>query len=179
MMTASARERSSAGGPISGAEVGALLRQARRVRGLTQRDLASRTGIAQTTIARIESGRTHPTTATVARLLAGTGFRAQIELVNTIRPSELLDRHRDAILAAAAKRRISRVRVFGSVARGADGPDSDLDLLVDFKPEASLFDQAGFAGDVEDLLGVGVDVVSADALAPPRDRNILRDAKDL
>lgn len=177
-MTASAH-RHSATESDGGVDAGALLRQARRARGLTQRDLADRTGIAQTTIARIESGRTHPTTATLARLLDGAGYRARIELVNTIRPSELLDRHRDAILAAAANHRISRVRVFGSVARGADGPDSDLDLLVDFEPEASLFDQADFAGEVQDLLGVGVDVVSAESLTPPRDRNILRDARDL
>lgn len=160
-------------------DIGALLRRARSQRGLTQRDLASLTGIAQTTIARIESGRHMPTMATLTRLLEGAGFRATISLVNTRHPSELLSQHRDAILEAAARHRISRVRVFGSVARGEDRPDSDLDLLVDFENDASLFDQAEFAGVVEDLLGLHVDVISAGGLNSSRAKFILQDARDL
>lgn len=160
-------------------DIGALLRRARSQRGLTQRDLASLTGVAQTTIARIESGRHQPTVATLSRLLDGAGFRATISLVNTRHPSMLLDQHRDAILEAASRHRISRVRVFGSVARGEDRPDSDLDLLVDFENGASLFDQAEFAGEVEDLLGLHVDVISADGLNPSRAKFILQDARDL
>jgi uncharacterized protein len=52
------------------------------------------------------------------------------------------------------------MRVFGSVASGEDVPGSDLDLLVRFAPGASLFDQVGLAQDLEDVLGVRVDVVS-------------------
>jgi predicted nucleotidyltransferase len=68
---------------------------------------------------------------------------------------------REEILAAARRRRASRVRVFGSVARGEAGPDSDVDFLVDFDPEASLVDQVGLIDDLQGLLGVGADVVSS------------------
>jgi predicted nucleotidyltransferase len=51
------------------------------------------------------------------------------------------------------------VRVFGSVVRGEDGPESDVDFLVDFEQEADLFDQIGLKQDLEELLGCGVDVV--------------------
>ncbi|HUY98543.1 MAG TPA: nucleotidyltransferase family protein [Verrucomicrobiae bacterium] len=61
---------------------------------------------------------------------------------------------------------VAGVRVFGSVARGDAGPRSDVDLLVDFEPEASLLDQVGLFHDLESLLGVPVDVVSSGGLRP-------------
>jgi predicted nucleotidyltransferase len=73
---------------------------------------------------------------------------------------------RDEILAAARRRRASRVRVFGSVALGDAQLDSDVDFLVEFDPEASLVDQVGLIQDLERLLGVGVDVVSSGGLRP-------------
>jgi uncharacterized protein len=53
------------------------------------------------------------------------------------------------------------VRVFGSVARGTDGPDSDIDLLVDLPAGTSLFTLARLENDLADLLGTKVDVVPA------------------
>ncbi|MDA8281916.1 MAG: nucleotidyltransferase domain-containing protein [Actinomycetota bacterium] len=85
---------------------------------------------------------------------------------------------REAILAAARRRRASRVRVFGSVARGDAGPSSDVDLLVDFGAEASLLDQIGLSQDLETLLGVPVDVISTGGLRP-RHRRIRDEAIDL
>src|SRR5438067_11954936 len=79
---------------------------------------------------------------------------------------EGLRRRRAEILGVARKRRARRVAVFGSVARGEAHPDSDLDLLVDFEPGASLLDHIGLFQDLEDLLGVGVDVVARSALKP-------------
>jgi uncharacterized protein len=88
-------------------------------------------------------------------------------------------RHRRAeILGVARKRRARRVAVFGSVARGEAHPDSDLDLLVDFEPGASLLDHVGLFQDLEELLGVGVDVVARSALKP-RDDRIRAEAVDL
>ena len=69
---------------------------------------------------------------------------------------EGLRRRRAEILGVAQKRRAHRIAVFGSVARGEAHPDSDLDLLVDFEPGASLLDHIGLFQDLEDLLGVGV-----------------------
>lgn len=76
-----------------------------------------------------------------------------------------LRRRRAGILGVARKRRARRSAVFGSVARGEAHPDSDLDLLVDFGPGASLLDHIGLFQDLEDLLGVGMDVARS-ALKP-------------
>jgi predicted nucleotidyltransferase len=66
---------------------------------------------------------------------------------------------------------ISNIRVFGSVARGEAGGDSDLDLLVDVASGRGYFDMAGFALDVEQLLGVYTEVATVAGLkARIRDR---------
>lgn len=66
------------------------------------------------------------------------------------------------------------VRVFGSVARGEAGPDSDLDVLVKFEAGRSLLDLVGIQQDLEELLGCKVDVVSERALRS--EDEILREA---
>lgn len=71
-----------------------------------------------------------------------------------------------------------QVWVFGSVARGVDGVDSDLDLLVRFAPEASIFDLVEFEGDLASLLGVRVDIVSEGGLTD-RHEAIRRDSQPL
>lgn len=83
---------------------------------------------------------------------------------------ELLRRARTPILAAAASRGLSDVRVFGSVARGDAGAASDVDVLVHPASDASVFDLAGFKADVEELLGVRVDVVSDRGVGPRMER---------
>jgi uncharacterized protein len=72
---------------------------------------------------------------------------------------ELLHEKRDEILALAAKHKAHNVRVFGSVVRGDEGPESDVDFLVAFDDHASLFDLIGLIQDLEELLGREVDVV--------------------
>ena len=89
-----------------------------------------------------------------------------------------LRRRRAEIVGVARKRRAHRIAVFGSVARGEAGPDSDLDLLVDFEQGTSLLDHIGLFQDLEELLGVGVDVVARSALKP-RDEHIRAEAVDL
>lgn len=65
--------------------------------------------------------------------------------------------------------------MFGSVARGDDGIQSDIDFLVDFEASRSLVDVAGLILDLQDILGVPVDVVEASTLVPG-DEDILADA---
>lgn len=66
----------------------------------------------------------------------------------------MVRRAREPILRAAQRRRLSNVRIFGSVATGRATPESDIDLLVHPEPDASLFDIAGFMSEVEDQLGI-------------------------
>jgi uncharacterized protein len=61
--------------------------------------------------------------------------------------------HRDAILKLAAEYGASNVRIFGSVARGEATPESDVDVLVSFPPDRSIFDLTGLWLDLKELLG--------------------------
>lgn len=90
----------------------------------------------------------------------------------------LVASRRDQVLAIASRHRASRVRLFGSAARGEDRPDSDIDLLVDFDEGSSLFDLMHMSRELEELLGRSVDVVSAGGLKS-RDQAILAESVDL
>ncbi len=139
----------------------------RQAAGLTQRQLSSLSGVAQSNIAAYESGSRRPSEQMLERLMAAA----------VPRPSLPLARHRVEVLAAAGRHRAHDVRVFGSVARGDDRPGSDIDLLVTFDPHASLFDQVELAHELQELLGVGVDVVSEGGLHEGHE--ILRQARPL
>ena len=75
-----------------------------------------------------------------------------------VKPSILLDENREAIRAAAERNRTANPRVFGSVLRGDDREDSDIDILVDALPGTTLFDLGGLHEELSELLGVRVDV---------------------
>jgi predicted nucleotidyltransferase len=81
-------------------------------------------------------------------------------------------------VSVAAAHGASNIRVFGSVARGTAGPDSDIDLLVDFEPGRTLVDHVRLWRDLESLLGRTVDVVSAGGLTD-RDDDIRTDSLTL
>ena len=77
-----------------------------------------------------------------------------------MRPSEALSQHRDAVCLAAARYRVANPRVFGSALRGDDRDGSDLGLLVDTLPGTTLFDLGGLQDELQELLGVSVDVLT-------------------
>lgn len=83
---------------------------------------------------------------------------------NGLGPSEILQPKRKEILAIARRHKVTRLRVFGSVARSAAREGSDVDLLVEFLPEATALDQVGLILDLEKLLGRRVDAVEESAL---------------
>lgn len=66
---------------------------------------------------------------------------------------------RTEVLDVCARNGASNLAVFGSVARGEQDGESDLDLIVDIEDGRSLFDLAGLIDDLEDLLGCPVNVV--------------------
>ena len=73
---------------------------------------------------------------------------------------EIRSHYRDRIMAAAEKRGARNIRIFGSVARGDQRYNSDIDFLVDFEPGRSLLDLTGLWLDLEAVLGCKVGVVS-------------------
>jgi uncharacterized protein len=79
------------------------------------------------------------------------------------------------VTAAAARRGVSNVRLFGSVARGEEAADSDIDLLVDLPDDASLFTVARLQRDLEEILGAHVEIVPAGDLKPTVRANVERD----
>ncbi len=81
-------------------------------------------------------------------------------------------------MALAQGHKAIRVRLFGSVVRGETGDSSDVDFLVDFEPGASAIDQVGLVRELQELLGLAVEVVSADGLQR-RHEGMVREAIDL
>ena len=142
-----------------------MLHTARVRAGLTQAGLAARSMVAQSNIAAYESGRRPLSDAMLTRLVSAMRER----------PSELVRRHCAEIRAIVGANRGQSIKVFGSVARGEDTPDSDVDLLVRMASDASLFDLVRMRRGIEELLDRKVDLVSEGGLLE-RDRHILGEA---
>jgi predicted nucleotidyltransferase len=98
--------------------------------------------------------------------------------MTTATMDELRER-RTEIMAIARARGATRVRVFGSVARGDATEGSDLDFLVDLEPGRSLLDLGGLLMDLQDLLQRDVDVVTERGLRPRVAKRVLADAVEL
>src|SRR5215212_986392 len=112
----------------------ALLREARQRSGLSQAELGRRAGVTQSMISAYESGQRQPALPTLARLIQAAGLQLRVSLDET-QPEplsgpvgQIVRQRRREVVAAAEAHGASRVRVFGSVARGEDGAGSDVDL---------------------------------------------------
>jgi len=84
-----------------------------------------------------------------------------------------------ALRALCKTHRISRLRVFGSVARGEADPQSDLDLIADFSSPVGLFDIVGIEGELSRLFGMRVDLLTEGAISPYIRERITDDIKVL
>jgi uncharacterized protein len=89
---------------------------------------------------------------------------------------QLLREKRDDIKRIAARHGAYNIRVFGSVARGEAGPESDIDILIDVGPTTSSWFPAGLVLDLEDLLGRRVEVITEKALNPELRDHVLCEA---
>lgn len=156
-----------------------LLREARSRRRMTQRELAKAAGVKQSVVARIETGSRQPSVPTLIRLITAAGFDLHSTLSNTARPSQLVVKYRDQLRELGEDYGINRIRVFGSVARGEDRPNSDLDLLIDLASDAAPLAHLGFAEAAENLLGCHVDAVTTSSLHEMLRSTVLAEAQDL
>lgn len=137
-------------------EIADRIRAARANTGLSQSAVAARAGTTQSAIARYETGAVTPNPETFARVMAAIGYT----------PSQALRRHHDRVLGLVAQHGVRDVRIFGSTARQEDTCMSDLDLVATFSPQVSFVDISAFQEDLESVLGVPVDIISAGGLRP-------------
>ncbi|MDB9516647.1 nucleotidyltransferase family protein [Roseofilum reptotaenium CS-1145] len=93
---------------------------------------------------------------------------------------DLLQEKREQILELAEKHGAFNVRVFGSVARGEETEESDIDFLIDYDLERiSSWFPVGLIHDLQDLLGCKIDVVTESGLKPRVRDNVLQDCIQL
>jgi predicted nucleotidyltransferase len=93
-----------------------------------------------------------------------------------LKPSTALELKRAAVREVTSRFRAANPRIFGSVLHGTDRDGSDLDLLVDALPGATLFDLGGLQVELEDLLGVSVDLLTPGDLPPKLREKVLAEA---
>jgi len=134
--------------------------------GLSQSELARRAGVSQPNTSAYEHGRRTPSPGVLNRI------RRALQR----RPSEVLAEHLDEVRALIKRHHATEPHIIGSVARGSDREASDLDLMVTFGKEASLFDEFALHLELEELLGVKVDVVASDATVGRVARSARKDA---
>lgn len=146
-----------------------LIRDARMRAELTQVQLAARAGVTQSVISTYENGRREPSLAALQRLLLAAGFATVIDLEPLADPPPLRERvaaHREQLHGLVRRYGARNPRLFGSVARGEDGPDSDVDLMIDLPRGLGIFTLMRIQDEAEKLLGVRVDVVAANGMPP-------------
>jgi predicted nucleotidyltransferase len=152
---------------------------------LSQTELARRAAVAQSVISAYEADRREPGLGMLTKLIEAAGH----ELIVDVRPSATfrrgvpdtrlgrrLRRRRRAVIDVATRRGGHNVRVFGSVARGEETDDSDIDLLVDLDSGVGLVGLVGLGRELTELLGADVDVVPGDALKPGLRDRVLAEA---
>jgi predicted nucleotidyltransferase len=93
-----------------------------------------------------------------------------------MRPSVALDMKRIAVREAVGRFRTANLRVFGSVLHGTDRDGSDIDLLVDALPGATLLDLGDLEDELKSLLGVDVDLLTPEDLPPMFRDKVLAEA---
>lgn len=141
-------------------DYGRFLRSRRAILSMSQRDLARRAVVKQPLIAAIESGTRVPS----------ADARAALEKALAIRPAAALSARRDQVCELFNRAGLPEPQVFGSVARGDDDTDSDIDLLVEFSDQHDIIDKLTLEHDLEALLTFKVDLIDARATGPVIDQ---------
>lgn len=92
---------------------------------------------------------------------------------------QILEQKREDILKIASRYGARKVRIFGSVVRGEDRPDSDVDFLVELEDGRSLMDLGGLLMDLQKLLGRNVDIVTEKGLHWYIKQQVIREARPI
>lgn len=127
---------------------------------MTQTALARAAGTSQAAVARYEAGLTEPGLATLERLVGACGRRLTVSTAPRFPGprGRTLERMRPQVLEACARHGARGAQVFGSVARGEDRPDSDIDLLVELDEGRTLLDLEELQIELAEILDVAVDI---------------------
>ncbi|WP_036289200.1 nucleotidyltransferase family protein [Methylosinus sp. PW1] len=96
-----------------------------------------------------------------------------------MKPSVALQTNREAIRAAVGRNRAANPRVFGSVLHGDDEDGSDIDILVDALPGATLFDLGRLQVELEEILGVRVDLLTPGDISRYFRERVLAEARPI
>ena len=150
--------------------------------GMTQAQLATHAGVEQSVISAYENGKREPGFETLRKLVGAAGYELALDLVASPPRSPLqraLALHRIELLRTLTGLGASRIRVFGSTARGEDGPGSDIDLLVDVDDSVGLFALTAMNEAAERILRVPVDVVPSNSVKPAFADQIFAEAVDV
>ena len=150
---------------------------------MSQLQLARRASVAQSVVSAYETGARQPSLPTLVRLVAATGMDLDVRLRRPPSPLSRLSgplgrrlrKHRNQVQQRLTAHGLSNARVFGSVARGEDTADSDIDLLVDVSPGVGLFGLARCQRELESLLEASVDLIPADDVKPGVANSVLDD----
>lgn len=158
-----------------------LLREARLRASLTQTELAQLAGVSQSVISAYESGAREPALTTLRKLVKATGNHLSVRVTSqtTTDPRDRLDDRRDLLRDALSRLGARNVRVFGSVARGDNRADSDVDLLIDAPEGFGLLELAQMKNEAERILELPVDVIPAGSLKPDVRLTALAEAQAL
>ena len=161
----------------------AFLRDARHRAGLSQVELGRRAGVTQSVVSAYESGARQPSVPMLARLVGATGLELDMGLSEPEAAgpasgllAQRVHRHRVELQAVLARYGLRNARLFGSVARGDEGSESDVDLLVDVPPGVGLVTLGRCQAELEALLETRVDLVPAGDLKPGVAAEVLADA---
>jgi predicted nucleotidyltransferase len=149
---------------------------------MTQVQLASEAKVTQSVVSAYESSSREPSLETLRKLVAAAGFDLDVQLVPSAPKSarrKSVDNNASRLVRAFKVLGGSNLRLFGSVARGDDRPDSDIDLLVDVAPSVGLFALGQMRSEAERILGTTVDIVPANSLKRDVAERVLAEAISL
>jgi uncharacterized protein len=126
-----------------------------------------------------ESSMREPSFEMLRKLVGAAGFELELEL----RPAPIrsplrvtVDQNRASLRRALHRLGATNIRLFGSVARGDDGPESDVDLLVDVNASVGMFALGKMRSEAEGILGSSVDIVPSNSLKPNLAERVLAEA---